>query len=331
MILVKAPLRLSLLGGGTDYPEWSSQHGGMVLGGAISCYSYVSVRVLPPFHEYKHRFVYRQIELVSSLDEIKHLAIKACLNHVGWPEESGIEVTHTSDLPSRSGTGSSSTFVVALLHALHALMGRFVGPSTLASEAIDIERNRLGESVGCQDQTWAAHGGLNVIQFFRDGSRSVEPLCLSKEIQHGLESHLLMFFTGISRISSKIASTYVNRLSSFQSQQFALSLLAKDGVVAIRSGDWEKLGSLIDQSWRIKSGYSESVSSDRISNIYSSARVCGSFGGKLMGAGGGGCFVMVAPPEKHEEIIGSMSKLGCVPIGVKFCHRGSTVVFSQDG
>jgi D-glycero-alpha-D-manno-heptose-7-phosphate kinase len=128
----------------------------------VNKYSYVTARYLPPFHDFKTRLVYREIETVNSAAELNHRAARAAITHLGLAD-AGLEVMHAADLPGRSGTGSSSTFVVGLLHALSALRGRYMAPHELAAAAIDIEQRQLGETVGCQDQTWAAYGGLNVI------------------------------------------------------------------------------------------------------------------------------------------------------------------------
>jgi D-glycero-alpha-D-manno-heptose-7-phosphate kinase len=326
MILTRTPVRVSLLGGGTDYPDWFLQHNGVVVGGAVNHYSYVTARFLPPFHDFRHRLVYRDIEAVGSIGDIRHAAIKAVLQRLNWDDNVGVEIAHLSDLPSRSGTGSSSTFVVGLLHALYALQGRLRLPHELAAEAIAVEQKDLGETVGCQDQTWAAHGGVNVIWFQQNGDINATPLSLSAEHVAELENHLMLFFTKLPRTSSEVAASYAATLGERQREQYALMKMAEEGIMAIYARRWERLGKLIDQSWRVKAGLSPKVTNPAIDRLYATARVCGAWGGKLTGAGGGGCMLLVAPPDKQPAILAGLKDAVHVPF--KFDFSGSSVVFS---
>ena len=328
MIISRTPIRISLLGGGTDYPAWFNKNGGLVVGGSINKYSYIQARYLPPFHEFKTRLVYREIETVKSADELNHKAAKAVIKSLGMTNH-GLELMHSADLPGRSGTGSSSTFVVGLLKALSALKGKLLLPHQLAEIAIKIEQEELGETVGCQDQTWAAHGGTNVIHFRQDGEIDVQPLVVGADHIRELEQHLMLFFTGISRTSSEVASTYAPAIEQKESEQFAMMRLAALGIDAIYSKKWERLGELIDQSWRIKAGLSTAVSPANVSRLYAAARLAGAWGGKLTGAGGGGCLVLVAPPEKQPDIATTLYREGCINIPFKFEHSGSTIIFAD--
>ena len=168
MIISRTPFRVSLFGGGTDHPAWYLDHGGSVLGTTINKYCYLSVRSLPPFFEYKHRVVYSNIELVSEISEIVHPSVRACMQEMGI--ETGLGIHHDGDLPARSGLGSSSSFTVGLLNALHAFRGEMIAPKDLAREAIRIEQDVIREAVGSQDQIWAAYGGINRINFAHDGT-----------------------------------------------------------------------------------------------------------------------------------------------------------------
>lgn len=327
MILSRSPVRISLLGGGTDYPQWSTKHGGIVVGGSINKYSYLSTRYLPPFHEFKSRIVYSSIEHVNENDQIEHRAIRAVLKFLELDKKDspGLEVAHQSDLPSRSGTGSSSTFIVGLLNALGALQGRLMLPHFLAESAIHVEQAMMGETVGCQDQIFAAYGGLNSIRFKTDGEYSILPLTFSAQHIEELESHLMLFFTKIARTSSNIAQTYVPTIEQKEREQFAMMALVERGIEALYQRDWELLGKLIDQSWRIKSSMSAAVTNDAINNLYLTARVAGAFGGKITGAGGGGMLLLVVPPEKHQAVKELLKDLIYVPF--KFSFDGSQIVF----
>jgi D-glycero-alpha-D-manno-heptose-7-phosphate kinase len=327
MIITRTPFRVSLLGGGTDYPVWVRKHGGVVLGGAINKYSYITARHLPPFHDYRHRVVYRETETVGALSDLRNRTIKESIEILGWPDSKGLEISHLGDLPGRSGTGSSSTFVVGLLHAISALQGKFLSQDELASLAIRVEQERLKETVGYQDQTFAAHGGLNLIRFLPDGTVHVNPLGLEPEHVRELESHLLLFFTRMTRTSSHVAKSYAGSLLDFSKEQFTLMKLAEDGVRSILARDWEQLGRAIDQSWRIKSSLSSQVSGMPIDHAYAAAQLAGAWGGKLTGAGGGGCMLLVAPPEKQQAIRSLLS--GWVHIPFSFEQAGSRVVFAE--
>src|SRR5712692_5863845 len=196
MIISRTPFRISLFGGGTDYPDWFREHGGSVVGTAIDKYCYISVRRLPPFFAHRSRIVYSQVELVRDVSEIQHPAVRGILTDMGITD--GLEIHHDADLPARSGLGSSSSFTVGLLNALHALDSRMSVKWELAREAIRIEQEVLKENVGCQDQLWAAYGGFNRIDFSQNGNFSVAPIIMSPERREELLQSIMLFFTGFS-------------------------------------------------------------------------------------------------------------------------------------
>ncbi len=331
MIITRTPVRLSFLGGGTDYPAWFHKHGGMVVGAAIDKHSYITARVLKPFHPYKTRVVYSTIETVSDHRDIQHKSLNAALRYVGLggDDAPGLEIFHAADLPGRSGTGSSSTFVVGLVNALASLSGRWMSPPELTAAAIEIEQQMLGETVGCQDQAWAAHGGLNVIKFKPSGDISVYPLPLGRPQITALQAHLMLFFTGISRTSSDVAGTYAPSLGTREREQLAMMALAESGANAVLRGDHEELGRLIDRSWRIKAGLAEGVCPDSVDRQYAAALEAGAWGGKLTGAGGGGCMLLVAPPERHPEIVRALGRTGAMHIPFSIDWDGSRIIFSN--
>jgi len=201
MIISRTPYRISLLGGGTDYPSWYEKHGGAVLGTTIDKYCYIFVRKLPPFFSHKHRVVYSQIELVRDHRELVHPAVRAALMEFTSECPDGIEIQHMGDLPARSGLGSSSSFTVGLLNALNALRGRMTTPYELASEAIRIEQHVIKESVGSQDQVWAALGGLGCITFHSTGKFELTPLIISNERVKALNDCMMLFYSGQSRFA----------------------------------------------------------------------------------------------------------------------------------
>ena len=210
MIISRTPFRISLFGGGTDYPAWYGEHGGAVIGATINKYCYISIRNLPPFFEHRHRIVYSRIELPKTVAEIDHPSVRAVLQEHNITE--GVEIQHHGDLPARSGMGSSSSFTVGLLNAVRAFQGRMSSPEWLATEAIRIEQEVIQEPVGSQDQIWAAYGGANLITFHADGSYQVSPIIMPRERREELESHMLLFFTGFSRIAGAIAAQEIPNL-----------------------------------------------------------------------------------------------------------------------
>ncbi len=188
MIISRTPFRVSLFGGGSDYPKWYRQHGGAVLGFAIDKYCYISVRPLPQFFEHRHRIVYSEVECVNDIADIQHPAVRAVLQD--QKVDTGLEIHHDGDLPARSGLGSSSSFTVGMLNALYALRGAMIDKQKLAQEAIRIEQRVIGEAVGSQDQVWAAFGGINRIDFPIAGDFQVRPLVIPGERRQELIDHV---------------------------------------------------------------------------------------------------------------------------------------------
>jgi len=205
MIITRTPMRISIFGGGSDYPVHYRKHGGAALGFAIDKYVWVTLRHLPPFFEHKHRIVYSETELVRTVDEIKHPAVRETFNYfLHNTDIGGIEMHHDADIPARSGMGSSSSFTVGLLHALRALDGFMSTQHSLAVEATYIEQQLIGESVGDQDQIFAAYGGFNRIDFSAAGF-AVTPVILPVARREELENTFMLFFTGQSRIAEVMA------------------------------------------------------------------------------------------------------------------------------
>jgi len=324
MIISRTPFRISFFGGGTDYPTWYEKNGGAVLSAAIDKYCYISLRYLPPFFEHKFRVIYTDIENRMSADEIKHPAVRAVLQY--FKQELGLEIHHDADLPARSGMGSSSSFVVGMLNAMYALNGKISSKRRLANEAVFIEQVSLKETVGCQDQIMAAYGGVNHVVISRDGDFIVTPLAVGREVLNELNLHLMLFYTGIKRTASEVASTYVCDLLQKEKQLFAMGDMVKEGISVLNSGrSLERFGSLLNESWLLKRGLSAAVSNDYIDEIYDAAKSSGAIGGKITGAGGGGFLLLFAKPVFHDRIKERLKKLVYVPIHFDFL--GSQIIF----
>jgi D-glycero-alpha-D-manno-heptose-7-phosphate kinase len=302
MIISRTPFRISLFGGGTDYPDWYLRHGGSVLGTTINKYCYLSVRRLPPFFEHKHRVVYSKIELADEISEIEHPSVRAVMQVMGVGD--GLAIHHDGDLPARSGLGSSSSFTVGLLNTLYAMRGQAVGCRELAAEGIRIEQKVIGEAVGSQDQVWAAYGGLNRIKFSQDGNFDVQPLILDARRKKQFNDHLMLFFTGFSRQASEIAEDKIRNFDQRRSQLRALGAMVDEAaeIIQNRNADIREIGMLLNEGWRLKKELSERVTTSEIDEIYDAAMESGAVGGKLLGAGGGGFLLLFVEPEKHASV-----------------------------
>lgn len=324
MIISRTPFRISFFGGGTDYPVWYLDNGGAVLSTTINKYCYISTRYLPPFFPYKYRIRYTVREETGSIAGIKHPAVRECLEFMKINK--GIEMVHTSDLPARSGIASSSSFTVGFLNTLNALKGNIVTKRQLARDAIFVERQLLKENVGSQDQVAVSFGGLNRIEFGGEKDFFVYPIAIEREKIELFEKSLMLFYTGISRNSSDIASAQIKNTSKKNSELKALNGMV-DSAVEILNGKKSglyRLGELLDESWKIKRRLSKLVTNREIDSIYETAMRSGALGGKLLGAGGGGFILFYARPQDQEKIKKKLNKLLHVPFS--FDKLGSHIV-----
>lgn len=323
MIISRTPFRISFFGGGTDYPAWYREHGGAVLATSINKYCYISVRYLPQFFDYKSRIVYSKIELVKSLGEVQHPAVRAALQFMKI--EDGIEIHHDGDLPARTGLGSSSTFTVGLLHALYALRGQMASKMQLARDAIHLEHDLLKETVGAQDQVITAHGGLNRIDFAPDDTFSLSPLILKKDRLVGLQSHCMLIFTGFTRIASEIAAEQVQKTPQRKPELKQMYEMVTAATEILKGdGDLAEFGRLLHENWQLKRKLSSRISSTEIDAIYDAGRQAGAVGGKILGAGGGGFLLLFAPPDAQPKIRAKLDKLLHVPF--RFEALGSQII-----
>ena len=259
--------------------------------------------------------------------DIRHPSVRGCLDYLNLTE--GVEIHHDGDLPARSGLGSSSSFTVGLLHALYALKQQMVSPRQLAEEAIDLEQNWLKESVGIQDQIMAAHGGFKIIELVPGATWKVKNMLLPTEYLKALEDHVLLGFSGISRMAEQHAKNKVENIKQgkITEELQAITTLAKEALQAFqKQTGFDEIGRLLDQSWQFKQRLAEGVSADWMDDLYQTALRNGAFGGKLIGAGGGGFFFFLAPPEKHKQIREALQQIK-VWVPFKIDNSGSQVIF----
>ena len=324
MIITRTPLRISFFGGGTDYPVYYRKHGGKILSTTISKYNYLTVRELPPFFDHKYRIRYFKSEYKNTIKEIDHPSVRECLKFLDFSK--GIELVHTGDVPAMSGLGSSSAFSVGMLHSLYALKGEFVTKRKLALEAIDIEQNRIGESVGSQDQVAAAFGGLNIIEFMKNGQINVTPVTISSQRIKDLEKSIVIFFTGISRSASEIAQTQILESENKTKELDLMKDMVDEavGILYSKQRNLDDFGHLLNESWQLKRSITQKISNDFIDSVYERGIKAGAIGGKLLGAGGGGFIAFYVNERKRKRLIEQMSDLLHVPF--HFDQMGSHII-----
>ena len=332
MIITKTPFRMSFFGGGTDIEEHFRVHTGSVLSTTFDKYCYVNVRHLPPFFDYYTELSYSKIERVRDVDEIAHPAIRNAMKMLDMHD---IRLTYESDLPARSGLGTSSSFAVGMLSAFYALKGKYAGKKQLADDAIYLERQLCQEAGGWQDQIAASYGGLNRIDFTASGYE-VRPIIISPDRKKRLSSNLMLFFTGFTRFSAEIQATQVgsdDRTARLLEMQ---TLVDRAQDVLVDSGaDLDEFGRLLDYTWKLKRGTANNISTGSIDECYDKAISAGAIGGKLLGAGGGGFFVFYVPGEKQECVMKAMEGLLYVPFdfedgGTQIVHYAPETYTSRD-
>lgn len=313
---------MSFFGGGTDFPEFYLEHGGAVISTTFDKYCHVNVKELPDIFGYKTFLSYAQTEKVNSVDEIKHPAIR---NAMKWLGLERIALNYDADIPSKTGLGTSSSFSVGMLNAFYTLQGIIKSKRELADDAIHLERVLCGEAGGVQDQIAAAFGGFNRIDFGADGY-TVKPLEISEERKQLLNSNLLMFFTGISRFSFEIQETTkeaVSRKKSELTEMLKMVDIAEKILVEPNCslGDF---GRLLNETWLLKRSISNKISTDYIDECYEKAMNAGALGGKLLGAGGGGCLLFYVPEDRHESVRKAFS--GMHEVRFRFENDGTQII-----
>ncbi len=323
MIISRTPLRMSFVGGGSDLPVFYRKYGGAVVSTAINQFVYITVN--PKFDE-KIRVSYSRTEEARTVEKIRHPLVREALKLVGLA--GGVEITSVADIPGRgSGLGSSSSFTVGLLHALHAHAGRHAGAEQLAQEACTIEIDRCGEPIGKQDQYAAAYGGLNFIEFQPDDTVRVEPIICRRETLQALQRQIVVFYTGITRSASTILQDQQAHLATEKRKQNVtrqmvdLARTLRQELQQNRAGSF---GEIIHEGWRLKKTLARQISTDAIDDWYARARKAGATGGKLLGAGTGGFLLFCAPPERHDAIAAAL-KLRRVDF--QFEPQGSRIIF----
>ena len=314
---------MSFFGGGTDMENYFKENGGAVLSTTFDKYCYVNVRHLPRFFEYSTEISYAITERVTSVDDIKHPAVRNAMKMLDMHE---IRLSYEADLPARSGLGTSSSFAVGMLNAFYALKGKYADKKKLADEAIYLERVLCGEAGGWQDQIAAPFGGFNRINFGKDGYE-VLPVIISPERKRTLNDNLLMFFTGFTRFSSDVqkanSSGGAKDRNAMLREMYGLVDDAEK-ILTEKTADLDDFGRLLDHTWKLKRQTGSAVSTNSIDGLYEKGMKAGALGGKLLGAGGGGFLVFYVQPEYQESVKRAMSDLMYIPF--EFENAGTRVI-----
>jgi D-glycero-alpha-D-manno-heptose-7-phosphate kinase len=322
MIIVQTPLRISLFGGGTDFPSFFKSEGGCVLTTAIDKYIFVTIKKR---FDTKLRIGYTRTEMVDSVDMIQHELIREALRKTGI--DKGVEVTTIGDIPEAgSGLGSSSTVTVGALQAMYSYKGEIVGAERLAREACEIEIDILGRPIGIQDQYIAAYGGFRLMEFQIDGHVRTESVKIEKNRSRKLNESLMLFYTGVTRKSASILEeqkTNINHRLAFLRQ---LKQMAYDARKGLENGNFEKIGEMLHESWLLKKELASQITNEQIDDLYRAARKAGAIGGKITGAGGGGFLLLFCPYERQDAVREALYCLQELPFLLE--QDGTKVIFN---
>lgn len=329
MIISKTPLRASFFGGGTDFRDYfeNSKLGyGTVLSTALDMYVYIMV--CKRFDD-KIRVCYTKNEFVDSVDEVKHNIIREALKIVGI--ENGVDIVYSADIPLSSagvGLASSSALAVGVLNALYTYIGKHASPEELARKACEIEIERLGNPIGIQDQYAVAYGGFKQYKFWQNGEVTASPVTVRREILDKLQSNLLLYYTGITRISSEILGEQKQHIPDKAAILDQLAMMPERAIKELEQGNIDAWGGMLDEAWQLKRQMASKISNPEIDIMYQVAKSAGASGGKILGAGGGGFLLLYVPNEKIKLVEQAMAQYK--KVNFRFENEGSRIIFVED-
>ncbi len=333
MIVARAPLRISFVGGGTDLPDFYRRRAGQVVSTTIDKFVYVVLNRTPMVSKVSAR--YSISETVAHPSELRHTRIRAALLDLGI--EHGIEVGSFGALPARTGLGSSSSFSVALIKALHAYEGRGLTHAQAAEFACRLEIERVGEPIGKQDQYAAAYGGFNVIQFHENDAVTVSPVLLGYEKRLELEDHLYVVFTGITRPARQILQEQRANIDEHFDTLCRMADVVPAFVDHLLAGQLREVGALLHESWVLKKQLASTISTPVLDALYDAGLRHGAWGGKILGAGGGGCLLLLVPPDRRPDVRRAIQAVASaqnlrelVEIPIAFTQSGTEILFNGD-
>jgi len=322
MIITQTPIRISFMGGGTDFRQFFLQEEGWVVTSAIDRYIFV---IIKKRFDRKIRVGYTRTELVDTVDELHHDLVREALRKTGIDE--GVEISTMGDIPAAgSGMGSSSTVTVGLLNAMYHYLGEPKEPETLAREACEIEIDILGKPIGIQDQYIAAYGGQRFLRFGLDGKVGVESLAMDEKESRRLGRNLMLFFTNVTRKSETVLGEQVNNIGQrldVLREMKRLALMAREALLA---GQFDDFGLLLHQGWDLKKQMASQVTNGSINAMYEAAIKAGALGGKITGAGGGGFLLLYCPPHRQDDVRSTLHELPELPFNLE--RDGTKVIFN---
>jgi D-glycero-alpha-D-manno-heptose-7-phosphate kinase len=322
LIIVQTPLRISLFGGGTDFPNFYAAEGGCVLTTAIDKYIFVTIK--DRFDDML-RIGYTRTELVDRVDRVEHELIREALKKTGINK--GIEISTTGDIPAGSGLGSSSTVTVGVLHAMYAFLNEIVPQERLAREACEIEIDTLNKPIGVQDQYIAAYGGFRFIEFRPSGRVVTETVHLDPMLKNRLNENFLLFFTGTTRQAEHILSEQKDNIGDRLEILRKMKSLAYQARDELSTGNINAIGHLLHESWQLKKQLASKISNGEIDSWYQMAIDAGAYGGKITGAGGGGFLLLYCPYDKRENVRHALGHLRELPFRLE--PDGTKIIFNN--
>lgn len=327
MIICRTPFRISLFGGGTDYEEWFNGNKGTVISMAINQYCYSSIRNLPNIHPFRYRLRYFKNEFKNKISDIKHKSIKAVLKEYAKNTDC-LEIIHSADLPALSGLGSSSAFTVSLINLIYANNNKIITKRDLARKAIHIERYKLKENVGFQDQYASAFGGFNIINFSRT-QISLDPVSISNTKIKDLLNNMILYYTGYQRKADKIEKKKISNIKNKYQYFKSIHDCAEEAKKILYSNSknlMTELGFIMNESWQMKKNLSNLVSNSKIDDLIKFGLSNGACGAKILGAGGGGFILYLTPNEKNKmKLLKKLSKFSIVDFAVD--ELGSQILY----
>jgi len=329
MLLAKTPLRISLFGGGTDFPDWYKDRKGLVVSTTIDKYCYVLLRTLPPYFHFKYRLRYYQMELTKNINHIKHPVIKNILRKY-YKQKVGIELNHFADIPGLSGLGSSSSFTVTMINLIHYFNGKSLTKYEIAKLALEFEQKILKESVGSQDQVATAYGGFNCINFYKD-SFKVNKIKFNTEKLKKFEDNSLLVYTGLTRHAEKLEKKKIESIKSkttYYRDIYDVANYAKKKLLLNSNAFLTEIPELLNETWKLKKRLTKNVSNNHIDNLYEYGIKNGAEGGKLLGSGAGGFFLFVCKnAENKKKLVKSLKK--SILVNFKTEEKGSRIIFKN--
>jgi len=325
MVISKTPFRISLIGGGTDFPNYYRYNPGLVIGGTIDKFCYVTARFLPGVFDYKHRIVWSKNEVVNNNNQILHPTVKSVFKYLDIKK--GLEIHYQGDLQKNSGLGTSSSFCVGLLNSINNLYNKKIKNMDLANTAIHIEQKVMKEKCGSQDQIWASFGGFNAIEF-KDRNFRIKTLKIDNQKLKNLSKNLFLIYTGINKFSHEIEKDKILKLN-YNSDKlhkiYNLAKIFKENILNNKNFDF--IGSALDEYWNLKKLLSNKVTSPIIDEIYNEAKLAGSSGGKIIGSGGGGFLLVHCKKKFHRQLYKRLNKLPIIKFN--FVRNGSEIIFKS--